>query len=126
MTVTISQQTTSDKTAQLVQKAAQITALAAITNPNNSQVQALAQARTELVVDCLTAGRLDPGTLISTMSVNVNLDPSIGAQITGLTNQTNGDLSARDVLLRSARIHAIQNALNKGQINAVSVLATMS
>lgn len=123
MTVTVVQKTASDKTALLVQKQAQITVLAAISNPNNSQIQALAQAQTELVLGCLDSYRLDPGTVISTMSVNTNLDPAVGQLITKLSTQAGG---GADSLLRSARIQAIQNALAKGQISAANVLSTLT
>jgi hypothetical protein len=123
MTVVISQNTTSDKSALLVQKAAQVTALAAITNPNNSQVQLLEQTRRELVIGALDTRRLDPATVISTMGVNTSIDPAVGQLITKLSTQVGG---AADDLLRSARIQAIHNALAKGQISAVNVLSTMS
>jgi hypothetical protein len=123
MTVTISQNTQSDKTALLVQKQAQVTALAAITNPNSSQLQLLEQTRRELVIGALDTRRLDPALVISTMSVNTNIDPAVGQLITKLSTQVGG---AADDLLRSARIQAIHNAFAKGQISAANVLSTMS
>lgn len=123
MTVVISQNNSHDKSALLLQKAAQVTALAAITNPNSSQVQLLEQTRRELVIGALDTRRLDPALVISTMSVNTSIDPAVGQLITKLATQVGG---AADDLLRSARIQAIHNALAKGQINAASVLSTMT
>lgn len=122
MTVTIVSTNSHDKSAQLVQKAAQVTALAAAT-PSASQAQALNQAQTEEVIACLDARRLDPAAVIANVGVNVNIDPAVGQLITKLATQVGG---AADDLLRSARIQAIHNALAKGQINAASVLSTMT
>ena len=127
MTVTITARTAGDKTASLVTLQTEITALAtqaATSGPQQaSQAQLLKQKQESLVLGALDARRLDPATLISTMSVNTNIDPAVGAAITKLSSQVGG---AADTLLRGAQIQAIQNAFAKGQINAASVLSTMS
>lgn len=91
----------------------------------------LYQSQIEEVTQALNLGKLQPATVISTLSINVNLDPILGGQITQLTSliannplmNTSGALSSQ---LAACQEQAILNAVAKGSTSAANILAMMS
>ena len=130
MTVTIVQNSTSDKSAGLVKLQAAVTALAAVSNPSASQAQALKHAQEDLVRSCIDTRRLDPAAIISTVGSTVfstawlaKYHPEIAKLQTQVNNGTTGDARTQ---LSQAQQHAVDDAMAQGITSAANILSVMT
>lgn len=129
MTITASQQSHTDKTAQLVKIQAQITALG--TPTSDTQRQLLKQTQEEFVRGCMDASKVHASTVISTIGAGVfsatwlaKYHPEIAKLNTQITNGvTGGDVGAQ---LIAAQIQAVDDAMAQGIVSAANIISSCS
>jgi hypothetical protein len=99
------------------------------------QANFLNQLQNQLVDTLLASSRWDLATVITNCSINTMIDPAVFSLISSLIPYNQGgnyypnpfiESTDKNQQLKTARLAAIHNAVNRGTPSAATILATMS